>query len=631
MFRRVSVKVLAVLLIAWQATAGTPVDVYIITGQSNSLGTTSNETGDYTPDTHPADSLTNFWWNNVSVDGVTYPPSSYGSSGNVFKTLQMQQGDGGSNPSWWGPEFGFARTLYDAGRTNFVIIKASNSGSGNTQWDKATFDTNNGMAAMWGHVSNNVMTALGKLATSGRTFNVRGLMYIQGEGNTIQESHIAGQRFDLLYSNLMAAINNSYPGTATNMYAVMGEIGGGQNVGIQLITTTNQMAAAASNNAIAFVTTHDLPLKIDALHFGKSAKLEIGMRLANCFLGRPTIVSVGFTNVTNAIDANSVVFDQYVPDTNGTNDGVNLIAPNPFTGFVNGTNGQPPVGLLASGAAGRVVFADFSGTNTTSDIQCGQFDFAGNGFPADWTDSGTNVTFTFVDPTNQSSVALVKAAAFELVSPSKTNNVTVSIYDGRGDPLYNSGVITSGRLGFEAREAFTEVATSAVAIVTLQGSNSVRWTVGHTGGSGIPDFGWKGWRQTSAYERWSFQIADPTLRADAADADGDGVANLTEYAMGTSPTNRASSAKLQGVWTNGNFAIQFPRANVSDITWFVEETSALSDNPTWAIIASKQGTQPWAGPATVQETDNNGTENVSVLDPDSTANAHYVRLRISRP
>src|SRR5690348_1814632 len=108
MFRRVSVKVLAVLLIAWQATAGTPVDVYIITGQSNSLGTTSNETGDYTPDTHPADSLTNFWWNNVSVDGVTYPPSSYGSSGNFFKTLQMQQGDGGSNPSWWGPEFGFA-------------------------------------------------------------------------------------------------------------------------------------------------------------------------------------------------------------------------------------------------------------------------------------------------------------------------------------------------------------------------------------------------------------------------------------------------------------------------------------------------------------------------------------------
>src|SRR4051812_15084507 len=132
MFRRLTLHVFAAFLIATQALGAAVVDVYILTGQSNSLGTTSNETGDYTPDTHPADSLTNFWWNNVTASSGTYPPISYGSSGNAYKKLQMQQGDGGSNPYWWGPEFSFARTLYDAGRTNFVIIKASNSGSGNT-------------------------------------------------------------------------------------------------------------------------------------------------------------------------------------------------------------------------------------------------------------------------------------------------------------------------------------------------------------------------------------------------------------------------------------------------------------------------------------------------------------------
>jgi hypothetical protein len=630
MFRRITFTALALFLVAWQAMAGAVIDVYILTGQSNSLGTTSNETGDYTPDTHPADSLTSFWWNNVTVDGVTYPPSSYGSSGNAFKNLQMQQGDGGSNPSWWGPEFAFARTLYDAGRTNFVIIKASNSGSGNTQWDKATFQTNQGAAAMWGHLSNTVYSALGKLSAAGQQFNVRGLLYIQGEGNSLQESKIAGQRFSLLYSNLFAAINTSYPGAATNMYAVMGEIGGGQNLGIQLVTTTNQMAAAASNNAIAFVTTHDLPLKIDALHFGKSAKLEIGMRMANCFVGRPTIVGINLTNITNVAGSTAVTFEQYVPDTNGTNDGVNLNAPNPFTGFADGTNGQPRAGMIINGAAGRVVFADFSGANVTSDIQCGQYNFAANGFPPDWTDSGAGVTFTFADPTNQIASALVSAAGFELVSNSKTNNTTVSIYDGRGNALYNSGPMTSGKYGFEAHEAFTEVVTSAVSTVTVQGSNSVRWTIGHVTDAGAPDFAWYGWRLPSSYERWSFQIADATQRGDVIDTDGDGQPNLIEYAMGTNPTNKLSSAKLQGMWTNGTFAIQFPRALADDITWNIERSADLSV-PMWELIASKQGNQPWTGSATVNETDSGSGKFVSVTDPASADAAHFVRLRVTRP
>src|SRR4051812_20596646 len=97
MFRRPVFNVLAVLLIASQAM-GAAVEVYILTGQSNSLGNPANETGDYTPDSHPADSLTNFWWNNVTFGTGTYPPTSYGSSSNVFKNLQMQQSDGGDNP-----------------------------------------------------------------------------------------------------------------------------------------------------------------------------------------------------------------------------------------------------------------------------------------------------------------------------------------------------------------------------------------------------------------------------------------------------------------------------------------------------------------------------------------------------
>jgi hypothetical protein len=149
--RRLPLQILAGLLAAAQAVAAAPpVDVYILTGQSNSLGTTALET-DYTPGTNPANSVTKLFWANVT-GSVGWPVTLIGNSGNVFKPLQMQQGGFGS-PYFWGPEFGFARTLYAAGRTNFVIIKASNAGSGNTEWDKATFNTNHALGCMWGKLS----------------------------------------------------------------------------------------------------------------------------------------------------------------------------------------------------------------------------------------------------------------------------------------------------------------------------------------------------------------------------------------------------------------------------------------------------------------------------------------------
>ena len=413
------------------------------------------------------------------------------------------------------------------------------------------------------------------------------------------------------------------------MRALIAEIGSSQLNPSTQTTTVQQVTYAYSHTNAAFVYTRDLPTK-DGLHFGKAAKLEVGMRMANCFLGRPTIVSVGLNAVTNAADATAVTFEKYVPDTNGVTDGVNLNNSGTFTGFADGANSQPPAGLLVTGSAGRVVFADYSSNNITSDIACGQYDFVGHGYPSDWTDSGTSVSFTFADPTNQTSTALVSDAGFELVS-SKTNNVTISIYDGRGDPLYNSGVLTNGRWGFEAREPFSEVRTSAVATVTVKGSNNVLWTIGHITDNNAPDFAWNGWRLPSSYERWSFQIPDATQRDDSADADGDGVANLVEYAMATNPTNSQSFARLTGLWTNGTFVIQFPRAAVDDITWNVEGTTSLSTNTSWYPIATKQGTQPWTGSATVQETDNNGAKLVSIIDPNSSSTEHYIRLRVIRP
>jgi hypothetical protein len=190
-------------------------------------------------------------------------------------------------------------------------------------------------------------------------------------------------------------------------------------------------------------------------------------------------------------------------------------------------------------------------------------------------------------------------------------------------------VITNGRFGFEAHEAFSKVLTSAVSRVTLQGASNVLWTIGHVTDGGLPDIAWNGWRIPSGYERWSFQIPDPTQRGADADPDGDGALNLLEYAMGTNPTNKLSAAPLQGVWTNGGFAVWFQRSTASDVTWRVEGTVDLSASASWDTLAIKQDSQPWSGPAAVEETVSGSLVTVLVHDPGSSATRHYLRLRVT--
>ena len=125
---------------------------------------------------------------------------------------------------------------------------------------------------------------------------------------------------------------------------------------------------------------------------------------------------VGFDTVTNSPTATTLVFDNYAPNLNGTNGGVNLVATNLYTGFATGANGQAQAGLYVQGSAGRVVFGNYYTNANTSDLAFGAYDFKGNGFPATYTDGGTNATLFFASPTNPAAPALVSGVGFELVS-----------------------------------------------------------------------------------------------------------------------------------------------------------------------------------------------------------------------
>lgn len=463
-----------------RAARGVDYDVYVLTGQSNSLGTTGAGDPQTLPGTAASDAQTAFFWANVTSTNNAYPPAVYGTSGGVIAPLQVQQGDGSGNPTFWGPEFGFARTLAEIGGRVPLIVKASRGGGSNTLWDEAAFTTAPNAGHMWGHLRDTVDAAIAALP-AGDTFRLRGLLYLQGESNSSADAAIAGQRLESLAANLVAHVEAGHPGTTADVKTVVAEIAGSSANATRIATTSSQRTLASTSDAVAFVGTSDLPLKSDGIHFGGGAKLEIGRRLANAMAGRGLEQS-NFAAVSGAATGRSLVFDLAVPDANGATNGVTGSFPNAYEGFVTGTAAQAPAGVLVEGSAGAVVFADYYGSLVSSDLAAG-----GQAANAN---SGQSLTFTFVDPVTRVP-AVVSGVAFELRAATG-DNVTATFEDADGVVLKTTGVLADGRYGYESFDSFTGQSRSLIHRVVLSGSPGTLWTVGSAGDGVTADFAFSG-------------------------------------------------------------------------------------------------------------------------------------------
>ena len=78
---------LGVYALTTTGVLATHYQLFILTGQSNSLGTTAGGEADPTSGSDPADAGVRFYWHNVAN-----ATTSLGDSGGVFTTLQDQQG-----------------------------------------------------------------------------------------------------------------------------------------------------------------------------------------------------------------------------------------------------------------------------------------------------------------------------------------------------------------------------------------------------------------------------------------------------------------------------------------------------------------------------------------------------------
>ncbi len=245
--------------------------LFILTGQSNSLGTTNAREPNPSSGADPSDSHIPFFWHNVVNAGTTI-----GTSGGVFTTIQDQQGGVYEGSlTHWGPEMEFARTLYRAGVRDFGVIKASRGGGGNTFWLKNSTDDH-----MYDHIVATVNTATADLESNGHTFEIIGLLYLQGESDDATEAAAAGSRLKTLTDNLRADLTN-----AASMHTVCAGITAQGNASDDT-TRANQAAIAANTSYIDYFENLDQQSNLapDNLHLNKQAKINIGNRFAQTFL-----------------------------------------------------------------------------------------------------------------------------------------------------------------------------------------------------------------------------------------------------------------------------------------------------------------------------------------------------------
>lgn len=245
------------------------VKIFVLTGQSNSLGTTADPgESEISPGEDPLDAEIPFFWCNRSTRAGDGPAVLYGDSSGSIVSLRAQQGEG-KNPLFWGPEIGFGRRLAASGVTDILIVKASRGGGGNGHWLKD--------GQMYRHVVRTVRQAVSALP-QGTDFDIAALLYVQGESDSDSESKASGERLRLLAENLRHDLPH-----AGSMYVLVGGIAAaGRNCDV---VREQQSRLPATDPTFRYVDTLDLRSQLyDRLHFSKSAKLELGMRLADAWL-----------------------------------------------------------------------------------------------------------------------------------------------------------------------------------------------------------------------------------------------------------------------------------------------------------------------------------------------------------
>ena len=162
---------------------GTPVDVVLISGQSNGVGCTYSHYLQYTMPTKYSDYLLGYedmqiayecWTKGYPYDGSSWEKQNY-SSHNNFVNVELGQGN---SENTFGPEIGIADSLHEAhGNKLFLIKFACGASNLKDDWTQRN-------SPMYPKFIDYVRLQMNNLRAKGYNPTIKALCWMQGEGDT---------------------------------------------------------------------------------------------------------------------------------------------------------------------------------------------------------------------------------------------------------------------------------------------------------------------------------------------------------------------------------------------------------------------------------------------------------------
>lgn len=256
-------------------------DLVLVAGQSNAVGFNAK------PSELPADAADRdilFWWR----CGDPPPDARDSNSAGKWTHLQAQslgdptpprpgrqfgnfaQADGG-----FGPEIGFARTLYKKEHKPLAIVKVAYSGTSVSSWNPA--DAGAGGACYRALVTE-TQTAIAAAKAQGIT--LRALVWVQGESDA---SAAGVPLYEKKLGDMITALRKDLE--APQLIALLGlntHFGGDKNAFVPQIVEV-QKALAKKDPSCAYVDTATATVA-NAAHFDTAGTIDVGNRFAEALV-----------------------------------------------------------------------------------------------------------------------------------------------------------------------------------------------------------------------------------------------------------------------------------------------------------------------------------------------------------
>ena len=285
LFRSVFAVVSAALFFAAVPVAAETFHVFVLTGQSNSLGAIKGNFAD-AEKMRPAPAKVLFWHENFGSYCTGADSAAW------ERVAPQREGD-----LVMGPEYGFARALESgvAKRCGLLprrcgILKVSRDGGGNAHWAAPRGEAYGKILA----AAKRAFSALPALGFD--AVEIEALLYLQGESDSPSEIPLAGTRVVALRENLLRdlcalRVDGLKRISAARTALLVGEpanfFGKEKRAADGGTSAENLRKATRSARLAAWIPTRDLP-KIAfgdnlGVHYDGNAQLVVGARFAEAF------------------------------------------------------------------------------------------------------------------------------------------------------------------------------------------------------------------------------------------------------------------------------------------------------------------------------------------------------------